>query len=133
MSRPIKFRACETNAHKYYYNAEHTYDFMCSGEGCYSESFGTVLDDERFIVEQYTGLKDKNGREIYEGDIIIIGKECATIVYDESKASFMGHFYVNYKGRVVEQNDFIFDFCHNDVEVIGNVHEIPELLEVRND
>ena len=84
---------------------------------------------DKVILEQYTGLKDKNGKEIYVGDVVQIPGERASIVFDEKKASYMGRFLVEYGNRKIESNDYIFDFCPNDIEAIGNVHQNPELLE----
>lgn len=75
---------------------------------------------EQFIISKYTGLKDKNGKEIYEGDIIhtkyynriyIINFHCDANVFGD-------------KRQCVE--------CEADAEVIGNIYENPELLECKN-
>ena len=92
--------------------------YIQDGDGYWEE-----IDEERYVVEQSTGLTDKNGREIYENDVVQIAGERASIVFDEKLASYMGRFLVEYRNQKVEYNDYIFAFCPDDIEVIGNIHE----------
>jgi uncharacterized phage protein (TIGR01671 family) len=89
---------------------------------------------EDIELMQYTGLKDKNGVEIYEGDIVKIfddGYETICVVryengffdlYKKSDKTASG--YENYDDFIAFTN---YDY---DFEVIGNIHENPEMLEV---
>ncbi|MEC1682489.1 YopX family protein [Bacillus mojavensis] len=74
---------------------------------------------------QYTGMKDKNGREIYEGDIVFDErKNSAEVVFDDGCFCVIG-----YLGdlRTHPIRDSLF--CGERFEVIGNIYENPELLE----
>ena len=74
-------------------------------------------------VGQYTGLTDKNCKKIFEGDIVDIlteNEELGLVVYEDG-------------GFLVEADGFCVDFHANingtDLEVIGNIHDNPELLK----
>lgn len=91
-------------------------------------------------VGQFTGLTDKNGKEIYEGDIVshpwkdpIFGDLVETGQFVHSTICFNnGAFVVNYRlqGEYIYLQDFLRLKC---LEVIGNIHDNPELLEEGGD
>lgn len=86
-------------------------------------------------VGQYTGLTDKNGKKIFEGDIVLFEDEspsnyeyhdctemrCGAIEYGDNC------FYITDR-IAVEMEDLIYD-GKLDAEIIGNIHDNPELLE----
>ena len=73
------------------------------------------------VVEQYTGLKDKNGNEIFEGDIVSVRNKNRKNEYDIGVVEF---------GKAAFRCPFLLGKYHSgQVEVIGNVHENPDLLE----
>jgi uncharacterized phage protein (TIGR01671 family) len=74
----------------------------------------------RFVYQQFTGLKDKNGKEIYEGDVVEWTDgtgERAQIVWSEGDAGFFEEPILNG-----------FSHAHHGYTVIGNIYENPELL-----
>lgn len=71
---------------------------------------------------QYTGLKDKNGKEIYEGDIILVARIKSEIIFNKETASFAA----KYDEEIISDHLFGAEFC----EVIGNIYENKELMKL---
>ena len=144
MKDRFKFRAWyydkddenDSDNNKMFYNAQDTYDCLGGNPPLRASSFGDIIDDERWVVEQCTGLKDKNGKLIYEGDIVEI------MVWDDIEEDW-----IETKGKVYwskEDAAFLifvsFDgeyslnsqetFYGQEIKVIGNIHENEDLLEI---
>ena len=129
-TREIKFRAWDSRVEKWY--ASYNAPFEWLGENEKAPEAGVVTyTKQRFpdgiILMQYTGVKDKNGKEIYEGDVVRIQSE-------------------SHKSGLVEvvkwidPTNWVSDVCavngfvnHESIyktkpEIIGNIYENPELL-----
>ena len=124
-----KFRAWTEEGGVMYYDV---YPFK---DGTLLLSYDEIAFDEvpasDFILMQSTGLKDKNGSEIFEGDIVKYKIGCNTyteeVAYDKNFAVF---------GVMGANTDIIFtfeelfeDISVKSLEVIGNIYDSPELLE----
>lgn len=80
---------------------------------------------DRHIIMQYTGLKDKNGKEIYEGDIVECDDVISVIEFKDGKFQMITS---EFQGQSPVYQERL-----NRFEVIGNIHENPELMEPIND
>lgn len=99
---------------------------------------GNVVKEDlkNYVLMQSTGLKDKNGKEIFEGDILTTGERTGVVKNHRTLG-----FYVNdargdnwWFGCDVDLADFE-DFTRDvaeKIEILGNIHENPELAEVRS-
>lgn len=132
--REIKFRAQGIASNKWLYgDVRHHKDDVCI-----FEQGGTKGEQaKRETVGQFTGLKDKNGKEIYEGDIVkhpyidpIFGDLVETKDGDGVTSQVVFH-----DGAFVVKHDtdsfvYLDGFTRlNSVEVVGNIHDDPKLPE----
>ena len=86
---------------------------------------GWSIDDEYLM--QSTGLKDKNGKEIFEGDIVDYKGRKAVVKWHGSYASFIYRFVDELNERVSEWHPLFLAYYH--FEIIGNIYENKELLD----
>lgn len=129
MSRDIKFRGKRID------NGTWVYGYLIGNDAIVGEivewdseyfntEFWRKVDPE--TVGQYTGLKDKNGKEIYEGDVLLEilspdEKYAHVVVWSQDDCAWMFEYY----GDLFTASEMNFEQC----EVIGNIYSNPEMLE----
>ena len=82
---------------------------------------------DHLVIMQSTGIKDKNGKEIFEGDIVDYKGRKAVIKWHGTYASFIYRFVDELQERVSEWEPLFLAYHH--FEIIGNVYENKEFLE----
>lgn len=125
--KDIRFRAWKIQEKEYY-----TWDDIWSiarctdpdGVGIQFAEQGYTMPEE-IILEQFTGLHDKNNKPIFEGDLLHNPhdeKYCYLIKWDDDNAMF-----------VLEDSGRLSQYCfHEFWEIIGDIHTTPELLKENN-
>jgi uncharacterized phage protein (TIGR01671 family) len=139
MNREIKFRAWDAEY------CDMIPPFTLTDIECIQENGRTIcllihgkdIKRKDWILMQYTGLKDKNGKEIYEGDIIkyySFGSSTpsfAQVIWDDCGYGRVGFAYKEEMGILTQlyntQERCIYKECIG--EIVGNIYENPDLLE----
>jgi len=131
MSRDIKFRAWHRGMNVW------CDDVVIYGGGGWTTSVDMVMgyEDKECELMQYTGLKDKNEQEIYEGDILLMPQD-ATMSHPtgESECCQVGMMGGSFGYWLYHRFDSFLDWYGeieiiDDVEIIGNIWETPEFVE----
>ncbi|QPC20996.1 hypothetical protein LacP0625_10120 [Lacticaseibacillus paracasei subsp. tolerans] len=149
MKREIKFRAYSSHNHKIYSVSNIEWDidgriWVTADDG----KNGIELIDEEAHLMQYTGLNDKNGRKIYEGDLFEhrfgyvvfddpphdeMGTECGVVVLEDGQfgVKIPGLGVYNLYGLLLREGH-LDNMSKDDLfvmKIAGNIYENPELLE----
>ncbi len=149
--REFKFRAWHKKRKVYsYFDFTNIYGYEGEVNGVilpdgaivlnYNSGFGNTVINEDLEIEQFISLKDKNGKEIYEGDILTVESwDTANFHNNNNKKIYYGAVSFKYGGYGCFDHNFRFDnpvdnlyYDAKHLEIAGNIHENPELLEAEN-
>lgn len=126
--REIKFRAWLKEKKEMIDNARP--DFFCKqlnylrGNSAGGQDVLGVSTEDIELM-QYTGLKDKNNKEIYEGDVLSNGNDEKPykVIFEN------GSFRAEFEGDFEEYSFYLIDIVAQHCEIVGNIYENPELLK----
>jgi len=136
MNREIKFRVWHKDFKKFLPYEEWFLDF--NGKLFFNDIIDRIscgiygCSPDEYVIQQFTGLKDKNYKKIYEGDIIkYIHPDTKEVLYKVEWIDF------KYGLKIVFEKDIMYTFFlgfptgsdFNKAEVIGNIFENPDLLK----
>jgi len=126
--REIKFRAWDKKNEAYLYDVQNASDMFSNvkcenGENtdCDEECFAGFLYDERYDIEQFTDMKDINGNDVYEGDIVEVYRQgIDEVVFANGSFGLIPNQYHQFEP---------LSELDGGIKKIGNVHTNHELLE----
>ena len=120
--RELKFRAWSKSEKKMIYNIQNEFEERIElGMDCFSD----YLNNDDFIVNQFTGRTDKESKDIYEDDILlIIGQGYYRVMWDRDNCKFYLLPLEDYLDKMPLDRSWEIDY-----EVEGNIHENKDLLE----
>ena len=146
--REIKFRAWDEK------DSKMVFDFINNDKGVVSlNGIGQLVKSTWYHLMQYTGLKDKNGKEIYEGDIVLANGSESVLIHDFSEARKFVSTNISDERKFEKRRSaykvywqdnfskFSFmslsspkhsiesDVAKRDLEVVGNLFENPDLTQ----
>jgi uncharacterized phage protein (TIGR01671 family) len=117
--REIKFRAWDKADKMMYYDIQNGIKFDDGSHYCFCNFINgdpvLGVDYHDWVLEQWTGLHDSQGKEIYEGDLIksIDATKTWEVVFDDAC------FWVRTHTRMIE----LYEYDKDDIKVVGNIHE----------
>ena len=124
-----KFRAYDSSSYKRMYQPDEVLVgngdiWIIDEDSCDNE---WIVNNDLHLM-QSTGLRDKNGKEIFEGDVVLVLDSPYNVFYDNERGSY------RLKPHDDRWNvDYMSNFSHGgNFEVVGNIYENPELLEVKS-
>jgi len=133
--REIKFRAWTGKAMEYEVGVSKHGHFYCTPNPTDSACLITTFYPKEVPIMQFTGLHDKNGKEIYEGDIMTDWQEVPKII-TFWRGCFVAIENTNYEnGKIISEGRYwceeLFPWIDEKSEVIGDVYNNPELLDIK--
>ncbi len=124
MNREIRFRAWDNDFKVMHHFLEKSHLLPVS------QPLHTYLNNERFEVMQYTGIKDRNGKEIFEGDVVKDSEQTYIVRFGEQievDIEFIGFYFEHIYDKTF--NGAFSSFDSNVLEIIGNIYDNPELTK----
>jgi uncharacterized phage protein (TIGR01671 family) len=127
----IKFRGKRTDGKGWWYG--YVYSAILNlEERFYIKSLVGVFEVEKDTVGQFTGLLDKNGKEIYEGDVLSVGENltCSIVFIDKNSEDYGDEIHGAFHAHVFKHNKQIplDSYLLNNCYIVGNIFDNPNLL-----